>query len=64
MQNAQTVRGTGAWMGAPDRARYVALLRGINVGGKNVIAMTALRAAFEALRFTDVTTYSTARERH
>ena len=57
MQNAQTVRGAGAWMGAPDRARYVALLRGINVGGKNVIAMTALRAAFEALRFTDVTTY-------
>jgi hypothetical protein len=28
-------------------ARYVALLRGINVGGKNVIKMTALKDCFE-----------------
>ena len=36
---------------------YVALLRGINVGGKNIIPMTALRSAFEELRLTDVATY-------
>ena len=36
---------------------YVALLRGINVGGKNVIKMTELRASFEALGFTRVTSY-------
>jgi uncharacterized protein (DUF1697 family) len=44
-------------VGAAGRERYVALLRGINVGGKNVIPMAALRAAFEAMGFTDVTTY-------
>ena len=37
--------------------RYVALLRGINVGGKNLIKMTALRACFEELGFSDVATY-------
>lgn len=36
--------------------RYVALLRGINVGGNNRIAMADLRAAFEALGCTDVVT--------
>ena len=36
---------------------YVALLRGINVGGKNLIRMPALKAAFEADGFADVTTY-------
>jgi uncharacterized protein (DUF1697 family) len=36
---------------------YVALLRGINVGGKNLIKMPALRAAFEAEGFEDVRTY-------
>lgn len=36
---------------------YVALLRGINVGGNNVIKMVALREAFEALGYTAVTTY-------
>jgi uncharacterized protein (DUF1697 family) len=36
---------------------YLALFRGINVGGKNVIKMEALKAAFEALGFTGVTTY-------
>jgi uncharacterized protein (DUF1697 family) len=38
-------------------ARYVALLRGINVGGKNLIKMPALKAAFEAAGFEQVTTY-------
>jgi uncharacterized protein (DUF1697 family) len=37
--------------------RYVALLRGINVGGKNLIAMPALAACFEAHSFRAVATY-------
>ena len=36
---------------------YVALLRGINVGGKNPIKMTELRACFEEQGFRDVSTY-------
>jgi uncharacterized protein (DUF1697 family) len=36
---------------------YVALLRGINVGGKNLIGMPALKASFEAGGFEDVVTY-------
>jgi uncharacterized protein (DUF1697 family) len=36
---------------------YVALLRGINVGGKNLIRMPALKAAFEDEGFEDVATY-------
>jgi len=36
---------------------YVALLRGINVGGKNLIKMTELAALFTGLGFTDVRTY-------
>jgi uncharacterized protein (DUF1697 family) len=38
-------------------ARYVALLRGINVGGKNAVPMPALKTAFEDAGFRDVTTY-------
>jgi uncharacterized protein (DUF1697 family) len=37
-------------------SRYVALLRGINVGGKNLIGMPTLRACFEAQGFADVVT--------
>jgi uncharacterized protein (DUF1697 family) len=37
--------------------RFVALLRGINVGGKNLIRMPALKASFEAGGFEDVVTY-------
>ena len=37
--------------------RYVALLRGINVGGKNLIKMPALKACFEANGFENVSTY-------
>jgi len=37
--------------------RYVALLRGINVGGNNIIRMTALKACFEKQGFADVVTY-------
>jgi uncharacterized protein (DUF1697 family) len=36
---------------------YVALLRGINVGGNNMISMKALKGSFERLGFTDVSTY-------
>jgi uncharacterized protein (DUF1697 family) len=38
-------------------ARYVALLRGINVGGKNAVPMPALKAAFEGAGYEDVVTY-------
>jgi uncharacterized protein (DUF1697 family) len=38
-------------------ARYVALLRGINVGGNNLIRMADLRACLEADGFDDVRTY-------
>lgn len=37
--------------------RYVALLRGINVGGNNIIKMVALREAFEKAGFSQVATY-------
>ncbi len=37
--------------------RYVALLRGINVGGNTMIRMEELRAMFEALRFERVASY-------
>jgi uncharacterized protein (DUF1697 family) len=37
--------------------RYVALLRGINVGGRNRIVMADLRACFEGQGFGDVSTY-------
>jgi len=37
--------------------RYVALLRGINVGGNHLIKMVALKACFEAQGLRDVATY-------
>ncbi len=37
--------------------RYVALLRGINVGGKTLIKMADLKACVEELGFADVSTY-------
>ncbi len=36
---------------------YVALLRGINVGGKNIISMAKLKTQFEALGYHQVRTY-------
>lgn len=36
---------------------YVALLRGINVGGNNKIEMTKLKVLFESLGYTNVVTY-------
>jgi uncharacterized protein (DUF1697 family) len=38
-------------------ARQVALLRGVNVGGRNKIPMAELRAVFESLGHTDVSTF-------
>ncbi|MFO7526550.1 MAG: DUF1697 domain-containing protein [Ignavibacteriaceae bacterium] len=37
--------------------QYLALLRGINVGGNNIIKMTDLKKCFEAMGLSDVTTY-------
>ena len=39
------------------KIEYLALLRGINVGGKNIIKMDELKKIFEELNFTDVITY-------
>lgn len=39
------------------RESYLALLRGINVGGRNKLAMADLRASFEAEGHADVVTY-------
>lgn len=37
--------------------RYIALLRGVNVGGKGKLSMAELKAALEQHGFTDITTY-------
>lgn len=37
--------------------RYLALLRGINVGGKNPVPMAELRTAFESAGYDEVATY-------
>jgi uncharacterized protein (DUF1697 family) len=36
--------------------RYVALLKGVNVGGKHALGMAALKTVFEAHRYSDVRT--------
>jgi uncharacterized protein (DUF1697 family) len=38
-------------------SRYVALLRGINVGGKNLVKMSELKACLEKQGFGEVATY-------
>lgn len=40
-----------------SETRQVALLRGINVGGNNIIKMLALRESFEAMGHGEVVTY-------
>lgn len=47
---------TAARTGSAPRV-YVALLRGVNVGGNNIVSMKALKDNFEALGFQDVRTY-------
>lgn len=36
---------------------YIALLRGINVGGKNIIKMNDLKKVFESIGLNEVQTY-------
>jgi uncharacterized protein (DUF1697 family) len=40
-----------------NKIKYLALLRGINVGGNNIIKMNELKILFEELKFSDVRTY-------
>ena len=40
-----------------NAGKHLALLRGINVGGHNLISKTELRSCFEELGFEDVSTY-------
>jgi uncharacterized protein (DUF1697 family) len=42
---------------AKSMRTYIAFLRGINVGGNNIIKMDALRQAFMDMGFTEVATY-------
>lgn len=57
----RTARKTGMKSEGRTKKRpetlFVALLRGINVGGKNLIRMSSLKASFEKMGFQDVTTY-------
>jgi uncharacterized protein (DUF1697 family) len=39
------------------KTQYLALLRGINVGGNNIIKMVDLKTCFEKIGFTNVLTY-------
>src|SRR4029079_1851130 len=41
----------------PTMTRYLVLLRGINVGGRNKVAMAALRELLESHGHTKVSTY-------
>ena len=41
----------------PTRITFLALLRAVNVGGKNMISMASLKSSFEKLGFEAVTTY-------
>lgn len=41
----------------PGLGVFVALLRGVNVGGKNMIKMSALKKSFEEMGFGQVATY-------
>jgi uncharacterized protein (DUF1697 family) len=37
--------------------RYIALLRGINVGGNKIVNMKSLKTLFESLGYINVSTY-------
>jgi uncharacterized protein (DUF1697 family) len=50
-------RVTESRSGVPKGVQNLALLRGINVGGKGLIKMADLRAAVEQMGFDDVATY-------
>lgn len=36
---------------------YISILRGINVSGKNIIKMDALKTLYQSLEFDNITTY-------
>ncbi len=40
-----------------SQTKYCALLRGINVGGNNIIKMSDLKSCFESMGLTNVSTY-------
>ena len=42
---------------APRTGVFVALLRGVNVGGNNMISMSSLKESFASVGFKQVTTY-------
>lgn len=44
-------------MKKPSPKVFVALLRGVNVGGNNMISMSSLKTSFERLGFDNVSTY-------
>ena len=44
-------------MRTPNLTVFVALLRGVNVGGKNMISMSSLKESFEEMGFGGVVTY-------
>ena len=44
-------------MSTMQTTHYLALLRGINVGGNNIIKMADSKACFERMGFSNVTTY-------
>lgn len=54
---APTKAPTKAATRSPAGSRWIALLRGINVGKHRRVAMSAVRAAFEGADATDVSTY-------
>jgi uncharacterized protein (DUF1697 family) len=45
------------WKTGENMNQYVCLLRGVNVGGKNMVTMKALKDLFEELGFVQVKTY-------
>ncbi len=48
---------TGTRRPSPDVERYVALVRGINVGGRNKVPMAELRTCLTEAGYLDVRTY-------
>ena len=44
-------------MNEKHSVKYIALLRGVNVGGNNIISMSQLKEAFAEHGFTDVSSY-------
>jgi uncharacterized protein (DUF1697 family) len=57
MTQPSTLRRTGGEKLIMVGRDYLALLRGINVGGKNTIKMDALKALFNEMKFTNLQTY-------